>query len=248
MDKTKKYVVIACEILSRELFYCASKSENIIDLHFLPKGLHDVGADGMKKRIQEEIDRVDQEKDKYDAVLLSFGLCNNGIIGLKSKLPLVICKAHDCITLLLGSKESYTTYFDNNPGTFFKSPGWLERDVSPNETGGSITQKLGLYIDYSQYDEETAAFLKESIGDWMHNYKKIAYIDTGVGNPDQYIEMAKEQAQEKSFDFELVPGNLKLLQDLLNGTWDERYLVITPGHKILNTYDSNIVKSGSGAE
>jgi hypothetical protein len=243
-----RYKVIACEILSRELFYCASLSDNIIDISFLPKGFHDIGSQNMRERIQAEIDAVDAEK--YAAIILGFGLCNNGIVGLRSKLPLVAPKAHDCITLLMGSREMYASYFENNPGTFFKSPGWLERDANPNGAEGGIMQMLGMNIEDSGFlnecDEETAAFLRESLGDWMRNYKKIAYIDTGVGNPGKNADMARQQAQSRGFEFETVAGNLKLLADLLNGEWNENYLVVAPGDEIANSYDSEIVKSGSG--
>lgn len=89
----------------REICYCISKCINIIDVMFMPKGLHDTGASKMAQTLQAEIDKV--ESKKYEAVLLGYGLCNNGICGLKSTLPIIIPKAHDCITLLLGSKERY---------------------------------------------------------------------------------------------------------------------------------------------
>lgn len=108
--------LIACEVLFREICYCAAGCSNIVDITFMEKGLHDVGAKKMSEKLQAEIDRVDAEK--YDAILLCYGLCNNGISGLRSPLPLVIPRAHDCITLLMGSKEKYRAYFDKNPGYF----------------------------------------------------------------------------------------------------------------------------------
>jgi hypothetical protein len=59
----------------------------------------------MSARIQESIDRVDPAR--HEAVLLGYGLCNNGVVGLHAPVPLVISRAHDCITLLLGSRERY---------------------------------------------------------------------------------------------------------------------------------------------
>jgi hypothetical protein len=79
------------------------------------KGLHNLGDIKMRRILQEEIEKV--EPDKYEAILLGYGLCNNGTLDLRAAVPVVIPKAHDCITLLLGSKEKYREYFDQNPGT-----------------------------------------------------------------------------------------------------------------------------------
>jgi len=38
----------------------------------------------------------------------------------------VVPRAHDCITLLLGSKERYAKLFGERPGTYWYSAGWLE--------------------------------------------------------------------------------------------------------------------------
>ena len=40
---------------------------------------------------------------------------------------LVVPRAHDCITLFLGSKERYLDYFQTHPGVYFKTSGWIER-------------------------------------------------------------------------------------------------------------------------
>jgi hypothetical protein len=98
----------------------------------MEKGLHDVGTKKMSAMLQSEIDKVDAEK--YDMILLCYGLCNNGICNLHSSLPIVIPRAHDCITLLMGSKEKYKDYFEKIPGTFFLSSGRHERNKGPGDT------------------------------------------------------------------------------------------------------------------
>jgi len=64
----KRYKVISCEIMFREVCLCASKSKNIVDTVFMPKGLHDIGEIKMHEKLQYEIDMVDT--NKYDAILL----------------------------------------------------------------------------------------------------------------------------------------------------------------------------------
>ena len=106
-----RYMMIACAVLARECYHCAAISKNLIDLTILKQGLHDIGEKKMSSALQREIDAVDIEK--YEAILLAYGLCNNGIRNLRSDLPLVVPRAHDCITLLMGSKEDYLKFTED---------------------------------------------------------------------------------------------------------------------------------------
>jgi hypothetical protein len=48
------------------------------------------------------------------------------LIGVKAdQCPLVIPRAHDCISILLGSPEIHQDVLKKNPGTYFYSPGWV---------------------------------------------------------------------------------------------------------------------------
>jgi hypothetical protein len=240
----KRYKLITCEILFREISLCASMCNNIIDVQVMPKGLHDIGEKSMREKLQTEIDSVDS--DKYEAILLCYGLCNNGIRGLHSKLPLVVPKAHDCITLLLGSKEAYNEYFYNNPGTYFKSSGWIERDVNPNQTENSITSQLGMNKTYrqyvEQYGEENAEYLMEMLGDWLKNYKKMTYINTRTGNPEVYRNLAKQQARENKWEYEEIEGNTGLILRLMEGDWNnDEFLYVPPSYTIEPTHENDII-------
>ena len=120
--------LIACEIMYRELCAAVARSVNLVDVEFLPKGLHDIGQAGMSSRLAEVLAGVDETR--YEAILLGYGLCSNGLVGLAARsIPLVVPRAHDCITLFLGSKERYLEYFQGHPGVYFKTSGWIERGV-----------------------------------------------------------------------------------------------------------------------
>ena len=238
----KKYLLISCEIFFREICFCLSQCRHIIDVVFMPKGLHDIGEKMMSEKLQAEIDKIDP--GKYEAVLLGYGLCNNGIRGLHAPLPLIVPRAHDCITLLLGSKEKYYNFFDNNPGTYFKSTGWIERDSDQRENSLSITSQLGMNKTFQEYvelyGEEQAKYLMETIGDWFKNYKKIAYIDTQIGNFDEYKLMSKKIAEDQGWEYEELSGNTSLLMALLNGNWNEKdFLTIPVGKNIQTVFDRN---------
>ncbi|MHC4842391.1 MAG: DUF1638 domain-containing protein [Planctomycetota bacterium] len=244
MKSTKHYIFLACEILSREGYYCASISKNLVDIRLLEQGLHDIGEEKMCSKLQSEIDAVYTEK--YDAILLGYGLCNNGIRGLHSKIPLVIPRAHDCITLLLGSKEKYDEYFKNNPGTYYMSVGWIERSKSHLSNPESTTSMMGMgtYEEYvEKYGEDKAKYLMEVLNDTLKNYNKLAYIDTRVGDFEHYKEQVKETAREKGWDYEELDGSTRLILNMMDGQWDENdYLVVQPGQTIEPAYDSTIIE------
>ena len=42
--------LVACEIMYRELCAAVARSVNLVDVEFLPKGLHDIGQAGMSSR------------------------------------------------------------------------------------------------------------------------------------------------------------------------------------------------------
>ncbi len=76
--------LICCEIFFREACALLAESRNTCDVDFLPKGLHDLGADRMLPRLQEVVDAVDPER--YKAILLGYALCNNGLAALLLKV------------------------------------------------------------------------------------------------------------------------------------------------------------------
>jgi hypothetical protein len=247
-EKRKRYFAMCCEIIQRESCFCAARSENIIDLQFISQGYHDLESGDMSKRLQEHINNVDHSR--YEAIVLGFALCNNGIVGLKSvKIPLVIPRAHDCITLFLGSKERYTEYFNNNPGTYYLSSGWMERD-SENlvKMENTVMSKLGLDKTYEQYVEEygkeTADYLMETLGGGLEkHYDGICFIDMGVVKSDFYREQAKKEAEERNFKFTELKGDLRLIQDLFEGKWNqEDFLIVNPGEEIKPSYDCSVLK------
>ena len=240
---TRKFKLIICDIMLREACFCIARSKNMIDPVFMGKGLHNLCDGKMRELLQAEIDKVDAEK--YDAILLGYGLCNNGTRDLHASIPLVIPKAHDCITLLLGSKEKYRTFFDENPGTYYLSPGWIERNTDDYAGEQSIPQQLGLatYEEYvAKYGEEDAQYIMETLGGGLNQYSKLAYIDTGVGDFSVYERESAERAAENGWAYEKLTGSCVLLQKLLDGEWDSAdFLMVEPGQTIKPTYDGDVL-------
>lgn len=241
-----KLKLVACEVLYRELCALIARSPHQVDFAYLPKGLHDIGASGMLARLQAAVDQNDTPG--YDAVLMGYALCNNGIAGLRARtLPIVIPRGHDCMTLFLGSRQRYQQYFTDNPGTYFLTSGWIERGEASGELRQlSIANMNGMDMTFEQlvekYGEDNARFLYNELCDTTRNYKQITYIAMGVEPDTQFEDQAIARAKEHGWIFDRVQGNLSLLDRLINGPWDnEDFLVVPPGHQVVTTYDDAII-------
>lgn len=235
--------LIACEILYRELCAALARSVNQVDVEFLPKGLHDIGQAGMSARLAEAVAAVDESQ--YEAVLFGYALCSNGLVGLTARgIPLVIPRAHDCITLFMGSKERYLDYFQSHPGVYFKTSGWIERGETLEQSVREKTGMLQTYEEYvEKYGEDNARFLYEQLGNRTHNYSGITFIEMGIEPDDRFEHRAQQQATERGWKFEKVPGDMTLLQRLLDGPWDaDRFLVVPPGGHVAASFDEKIIK------
>jgi len=233
---------ISCEILYREMCLVAANSPNIVDLEFMPKGLHDLGPEGMRQALQERIDAVDQTV--YDRVVLGYGLCSNGTAGLVARtVPVVIPRAHDCITLFLGAKEAYQAYFDKHPGTYFRTTGWCERDFCNQHT--SIPHRLGTDKSYEEYlrlyGQENADFIAEMLGSWERHYDRMTFVDMGLANFLPYAEEAERDAIRRGWSFERLQGSLGLIEALVDGPWlEDWFVVLQPGQEALAANDGQV--------
>lgn len=239
-----KLKMICCEVLKREALAAIERSDNMIDVEFLPKGLHDVGTEKMYLELQQAVDQV--ETTCYDYIILGYALCNNGIIGLKAKqIPIVVSRAHDCITLFFGSRERYDKYFHANPEVYFHTSGWLEYSANPELESQSVPQQMGMGESYealvAKYGEDNAAFLYETLCDTVRNYHQFTFIEMGIEPDDRFEQQSRAMAAQADWEFEKVLGNMTLFQRLVDGDWNEDFQIVMPGEEIRPTNDEHII-------
>jgi hypothetical protein len=243
--------VIACEIALREICHVAAQARHMLDLEFVTQGHHETPAAGQAD-IQQRISAV--PAGKYDAILLGYGLCSNMLVGLKPvHTPLVIPRAHDCITFFLGSKERYKEMFSSHPGTYYYSTGWLE---CPQRRGKQVNEAFQGFLPapsspefqrtydnwVKKYGGDQAKFLLEEMSRWKDNYTHGALIEFDFTKPLGLQKQVRQLCNERNWQFEQVQGDLRLVRNWLDGEWDpEDFLVVRPGESVVATHDDKII-------
>jgi len=227
--------------MQREAYLCAARSKNTVDIVLMPQGLHDE-PDKLRNEVQKALNNtIDIQQRPYDASLLGYGLCSNGIVGLSAKIPIVVPRGHDCVTLLLGSKDKYQEYFDSHRGVYWYSAGWIESGKQPGKERYEKTLK-----EYQEkYGQDNAQYLMEMEQGWIKQYNWATYIDWNFANSDEYRRYTKRCAEFLTWNYDEIKGEPALMQKLVDGPWDEsEFLVVEPGWKIKeNLTEKGIIKA-----
>lgn len=205
----KKVLVLACSVMEKEI---RQFQNGRLEFKFFDYGLHRT-PENMAQAIQLEIDKASDED--YEGIILGYGLCSNGIVGITSKkLRLIIPRIHDCISLFLGSVESYQKQSKEFPGTYYLTPGWIDKGQTP----------VSKFKSYAQaYGEETARWV---LHEEMKHYTRIVFIDTGVYPREPYRAIARENAEFLGISYEELQGSPNLFKKLLHGPWGKEFLII----------------------
>jgi len=237
--------LLACKVLQREISLLMAQCEHFIDVTYISQDLHNTPL-LLNSALQEEIDRLDTGGDKYscpgtfDAILLGYGLCSNAVTGLKSaRYKMVIPKAHDCITFLLGSREAYNRHFNSNPGTYWYSTGWIENAKLPSKK-----RLEALLAEYTEiYGEENALYLMEMEHNWVKDYTTAGFINWKGIKSDHAQLFTRDCADSLHWDYKHFEGSTGYLSNLLNGNWDpEFFLLLDPGLTAEQSYDEAVMK------
>ncbi|MBI5667408.1 MAG: DUF1638 domain-containing protein [Chloroflexi bacterium] len=238
------YIALTCEALARSIYAAAASSPHTVSIRLFKQGLHNTPKN-LRATLQEQIDAI--PPDECEAILLVYGMCGTSTVGLMARhTPLVIPRAHDCITLYLGSRQRYQEEFEAHPGTYWYSVDYMERQPTGNTVAlgaANIEAEAAEYEKYvAKYGKETADMLIEEMRKWSQHYTRAAFIDMGLGGSDEYEQMAKNKAEKEGWIFERKQGNRRLLDMLVNGVWsDEEFLLVPPAHVIQQHYSEALL-------
>lgn len=216
-------VVIACKV-----FQCMLAERMPPDLAeqvtFMDYGLHRVPSN-LTWAVQEVIDGI----ERPSLVVLGYGLCGNGLDGIKAgPHTLLVPRADDCIAILLGSYKKYIQEFEAHPGTYYLTKGWLESGSNP----------LQEYQEYREkYGEESAAWIMDQ--QYQH-YERLVFVAHDQEDLEKYRPQALEVAQyceRWGMRYEEMLGSDVFVRRLLEvagelDKTDEEFVVIPPGGQI----------------
>lgn len=241
--------IIACRVLTRELCALAAVSPNTVEITWMPQGLHDT-PDKMRVMLQRTLEDIERQREErlskhdLDYIALGYGLCSNGVVGLKAgRTPLVVPRTDDCIALFLGSQERYIKEFERLRGCYWLNAGWIEygwREDAHIEESAYIKNKRAEYAE--KYGEDNADFLIEQEMSWIGHYNTCAYISSSVFDLPDHQAAAMRFASKNGWEYKLVDGDARMLKAMVSGDWREReFLVCPPGYKIAPAYDGSKV-------
>jgi hypothetical protein len=247
--------LIACEVAIREIGFVAAHSSHMIDLEFLPVGHHDQPKVGHAD-LQARVNAI--PAGRYDGILIGYGICNAMLDNLGTPhTPLIIPRAHDCITLLLGSRQRYQEVFNACPGTYYFSAGWLEfrhrkaranGEPPPTENVAEQMAPFSMAKDYAalvaKYGEDNARYLLEVSQTWLQNYRRGMLIRFDFDQKLQLREKVAKICRTQGWTMDELAGDLRLLQNWVDGSWNESdFLIVPPGHAVYPAHQDHIIEA-----
>lgn len=230
--------LIACRVFEEEITLHGGQAPHIVVTRFLRMGLHD-HPDGLRAALQNEIDALDA-RDDISAIIMAYALCGRGTAGLRAgRHPLVIPRAHDCITVFMGSKEKFACQQAAHPESYYYTPGWMRANRTPGpERLQAMREELA-----KKFEPEDVDFIVETERASWAQHGRAVYLDLGTPNAEAKAAQAAASAQSLNWKFERIPGDPTLLRDLLAGRWDaQRFQIIPPGGVLDHSPDDAIFR------
>jgi len=207
--------IIACGSIKPELEKLAGDDPRL-SIRYMPQNLHRL-PDKLTGKLQHAIDETG---DGFEQVVLGYGLCSNGIVGIRApKQGLYIPHVHDCITFYLGSREAYHQVFSKKPGTYHLTRSWIDNQTDP----------LGLMKN--EYTRRVGSEMaEEAIRTEIRNYQYISFIDTGRSGNESYRDRARENAAYFNKEFIEYKGADTFFRKILFGPYQKPdFICIAPG-------------------
>ncbi len=238
-----RHKLICCDVFTREAYQSLLESDKNVFPVFTLKMSHDY-PDYLREVIQKEIDNTDP--NIFSHILLCYGLCGNAIAGLKTQnIPVVIPRAHDCCTIFLGSKKIHSEHFGHRPSCRWTSGGYMQ-DGDYYIRNSKMHQMLGLDMDLEEliekYGEENANYIFESLSPKDGSGNETVYIETPPYEASSMKDRIENDALEKGHKFEIIRGNTRLIDMLINGEWNQdEFLFVPPFHIVEGVYDEHFV-------
>jgi hypothetical protein len=220
---TQPVALLACAVF-KDLLEHLLPGDLRAEITFLDYGLHAIPK-RLKFTVQETLKAIKEPS----LVVLGYGLCGNGLDGVQAgRHTLLIPRTDDCIAIFLGSYAAYRREFDENPGTYYLTKGWLESGSDPLREYETLVKK---------YDQETAKWL---MNEQYQHYKRLLFVAHSQDELEKYAPRARQVAKYMSqwgVHYEEVSGSDLYLRQLARTAGDLSstngdFLVVKPGGEL----------------
>ncbi|WP_411678665.1 DUF1638 domain-containing protein [Clostridium thailandense] len=208
-------VILACRTIEPEVKLAMEKTCVQYPVYWVESGLHNV-----PQKLHDALEENLKALPENTTVLMAFGFCGNTVLGLHTGSHCVIIpKADDCITLILGSAERRKN-MEGEKGTYFLTPSWLKDEANIwNEYKHAL----------NKYGEKRAKRIMQVM---FKNYERIMAIETGTYDAAAFFEICKKVSADLELKPESCSGTTAWLEKLLTGPYDENFLISEPNSVI----------------
>ena len=104
------------------------------------------------------------------------------------------------------------------------------------------TRRMLEYYREKGFEDDELEFLMEDWQGWTKEYKNAAYIKMPFYDKPQLQQFTRDAAEYFQWKFNLVDGDMSLLEKFIAGDWDPKdFLVVPPGCEVVPSYDDNVI-------
>lgn len=209
-----KIKVIGCEI-----FKYLINEEAYPEYDFI---FFDIAKHEYPQKLNQTLQTELNASQKYDLIILLYGLCGNAILDLvSSKTDMLVFRSHDCSSILLGKKEQYINH------------SWSCHMLHKCDYIGNGLQT---FESFEQYGEHAEYLYK-----MLQNDKSIYFIKLDEEKDTNAINsLQKDGYSIKKY----VNGSDKVLRSILNRNVHPMIFYLPKGKKIHGVYDfKEIIKA-----
>ena len=205
---------IACPAVLGEL---ADGAVEGVDCRKLEAQLH-VSPERLKEALRVAVAEADVPGA---TIVLGYGLCSNSVLGLKTEhATLVVPRVDDCIAMLLGSNEAFSTEAEKERGSYYVAKAYLEECDTIMSEHEKLVEKRG---------RERAEQMMRLL---LKHYTRIVLVDTGRYDMEPHRARVAGFAETFDLAVEEVPGTTRILDALVAGEWGDDFVVAPPGHEL----------------
>ena len=216
-----KTTMIVCETLKDEFLFLYKEMGLKADVKWIESGLHNY-TQKLHDRLQQAIDEITE----CGRVILVFGRCGDSISNLKNgNFEMIVPKAEDCISLLMGSDERRRDY-SREHAAYYLTDGWIRGERN-------------IWMEYLYSVEKLQQELAENNTVYC-NYRTLALLDTGINPISQLMEKTREIEETLELERKVVPAELTYIRELLTGPWDTTRYEIVPPYGIVGRCGENV--------